>query len=141
MSTATTHIPVQVRLVPETCCGCLVTFGLNVDHYNLRRSDHQPFWCPNCGKQQYYSGPTEAQKERDRRLVVENQLAAERARHDQTRAEKQAVKNQLRSTKGVVTRTKRRVSNGVCPCCNRHFTALQRHMASQHPDYSHEESK
>ena len=26
-------------------------------------------------------------------------------------------------------------SDLVCPCCNRHFTDLQKHMASKHPGY------
>lgn len=25
---------------------------------------------------------------------------------------------------------------GVCPCCNRSFTNVRRHMTSQHPDYT-----
>lgn len=41
------------------------------------------------------------------------------------------------NTKGVVTRTRNRIANGVCPCCDRSFTNLQRHMASKHPDYAH----
>jgi hypothetical protein len=27
------------------------------------------------------------------------------------------------------------VANGVCPCCNRTFQNLARHMAGKHPDY------
>jgi hypothetical protein len=39
------------------------------------------------------------------------------------------------ATKGHLTRTKRRVAHGVCPCCNRTFKQLERHMASQHPEF------
>ena len=37
--------------------------------------------------------------------------------------------------KGQVTRIKKRVANGVCPCCNRTFKDLAAHMSTQHPDY------
>lgn len=33
---------------------------------------------------------------------------------------------------------KNRVANGVCPCCNRHFENLERHMKGQHPDFQPE---
>jgi hypothetical protein len=26
----------------------------------------------------------------------------------------------------------KRVNAGICPCCNRHFTDLERHMKSKH---------
>lgn len=37
--------------------------------------------------------------------------------------------------KGAHQRTKNRVAKGVCPCCNRSFTNLAKHMAGQHPDF------
>lgn len=37
--------------------------------------------------------------------------------------------------RGQLTKLKRRVSNGVCPCCNRSFADLHRHMTEKHPDY------
>jgi hypothetical protein len=42
------------------------------------------------------------------------------------------------ATKGHVTRKKRqleRVASGVCPCCNRSFVNLRRHMKTQHPEF------
>lgn len=29
---------------------------------------------------------------------------------------------------------KKRVQGGACPCCNRHFVQLERHMATKHPE-------
>lgn len=40
------------------------------------------------------------------------------------------------ATKGHLTRTKRRVAAGVCPCCKRSFKDLARHMEGQHPGYA-----
>ncbi|HYC31767.1 MAG TPA: hypothetical protein VEB59_05720, partial [Gemmatimonadales bacterium] len=45
----------------------------------------------------------------------------------------------LRSTKGVVTKIKRRVAGGVCPCCNRTFSDLARHMSGKHPGWGNGE--
>ena len=39
------------------------------------------------------------------------------------------------ATRGHLTRQKRRTAAGVCPCCNRTFQQLARHMKGQHPDY------
>lgn len=33
------------------------------------------------------------------------------------------------------TRIKNRVKNGVCPCCNRTFENLARHMQAKHSDF------
>lgn len=53
-----------------------------------------------------------------------------------TRADRDQVKASNRALKGVVTRTKKRVGNGVCPCCNRTFQQLARHMEAKHPEYA-----
>lgn len=34
-----------------------------------------------------------------------------------------------------LTKTRKRIANGVCPCCHRTFQNLARHMAGQHPAY------
>jgi hypothetical protein len=120
-----------------TCCaeGCGLSFAVPNHWVKKRREDHTWWKCPN-GHSQHFSGETEEEKlrrERDRlaQRIAEkdDQLAASRDREEhRTR--------QLRATRGVVTRTKRRVGNGVCPCCNRSFVELQRHMHSKHPDYA-----
>ena len=39
------------------------------------------------------------------------------------------------ATKGHMTRLKKRVVAGVCPCCNKTFQDLAKHMKGQHPEY------
>ena len=59
----------------------------------------------------------------ERRLVMEkNRLKAEERSHSATR--------------GHVTRQKKRAAAGVCPCCNRTFKQLARHMERKHPNYT-----
>lgn len=119
---------------------CKVPFAMNLSQYRRARDTHSTWYCPNCGKPRRFSG--ESDLERAKRLAqdAEARLAAERARHDQTRAARDAANRRLIATKGVVTRTKNRISKGVCPCCNRHFANLHRHMSNQHPDYATAES-
>lgn len=56
-------------------------------------------------------------------------------------SERNAAQRALRATKGRLTKTKKRIANGVCPCCNRHFVNLERHMTGKHPDYTKEQSE
>lgn len=126
------------RLTSEECCGCGIVFAMPGDFMEQCRGNPGPqgkkFYCPN-GHAQWYTGKTEAQKLREQLATVEQRAASRLAQLDQERASHQSTRNQLRSTKGVVTRTKRRVAHGVCPCCNRTFADVARHMVSKHPDY------
>lgn len=72
---------------------------------------------------------TEAEKLR-KQLENEREYSARVvAARDQTEAS-------LRATRGVVTKLKKRASAGVCPCCNRTFQNVARHMATKHPDFA-----
>lgn len=128
--TNTTTLTWEIVLVQETCINCGVAFGLPLDLQNQRRKDHLHFYCPN-GHPQYFPTDNEVEK-------LKKQLASqkEEIKYYQQRAEN--VENSLRATKGQVTKLKKRIANGVCPCCSRHFTNLQRHMKTKHPDYSTE---
>ena len=59
-----------------------------------------------------------------------------RSERDRQEAKARAEKRRAAAFKGIVTRTKRRVGNGVCPCCKRTFQNLARHMHGQHPEYA-----
>lgn len=122
-------------LVVEQCCSCHVHFGMTQELHNRRRQDHQNFTCPN-GHGQHYTAQTEAER-------LAKELEASRKQRDYWFAEKKRVESEKRSTiralnatKGWLHRTKRRIANGVCPCCNRSFKNLHRHMTTQHKDYT-----
>lgn len=70
----------------------------------------------------------------------EKKLEAERRRHEATRDLLRAEENSHRATRGHLTRTRRRVQAGTCPCCKRTFKQLSRHMKTQHPDFKPEET-
>jgi hypothetical protein len=53
-----------------------------------------------------------------------------------TREERDAAERRASAARGQVTKLKNRAAKGVCPCCSRHFTNLERHMTTKHPDFS-----
>lgn len=118
-----------VTLVTEECYACGVLFAFPMTLREKLMEDHaRNFYCPN-GHQQHYLGKTDAEKQRERAERLQRQLANRdedlRSAHASNRA-----------MRGQVTKLKKRVANGVCPCCNRSFANLQRHMSGQHPDYT-----
>lgn len=113
------------------CYNCGITFGMPEQYDRLRRSDHGWWYCPN-GHQQHYNGKNEAEKLREQLQIAEKRLANAR---DDVRAERMShdgTKNSLRSTRGELTKTRKRAEKGVCIHCNRHFVDVARHMTSQH---------
>jgi C4-dicarboxylate-specific signal transduction histidine kinase len=122
------------------CCNtCGVSYAVTDAYEQRRRNDHNTFYCPN-GHSQYYPQKNEAEKQRERADRLARQVEAREA---DIRLEQRRLENERRAhsaTKGQLTKTKKRVANGVCPCCNRSFADLGRHMAGQHPDYAASQS-
>jgi hypothetical protein len=116
----------RIRIIG--CAACSIDFGIGEHFEKARREDHGTFYCPN-GHSNYYP-----QANREERL--ERELDAARALAKRESARRQATEYQRRAAKGQLTKAKRRIANGACPCCNRTFQDLARHMAGQHPDYA-----
>ena len=126
-------ITLQTAFYIQSCCTCGIAFGLP-DTYDTRlRDTHDLFYCPN-GHPQSYRAKSAADIERDKRILSEQRL--EQAKAARLEAELDAAKARASAKRETAKRKKveRRVQCGVCPKCNRSFRALQRHMASQHPE-------
>lgn len=94
------------------------------------------WYCPN-GHSVIYKGASEEDKLRER-LERERQRAARlAAERDQIKASERAQRAAATRARNQRDKERKRVGNGVCPCCNRTFTNLQRHMASKHPNHAH----
>lgn len=131
------------KLTTIDCGSCGGTYAISESFRQEKHNVGGSWTCPYCRCGWGYSGNSENERlkrevERQKREVqsAENRVANERARHDQTRAELRETEARRRAEKGAKTRIKNRVANGVCPCCNRSFADLHRHMASQHPDFA-----
>ena len=121
----------QVQFVAVSMDGCGHVTALPRAVYDQRREDHQGFWCSTCGRENYFP------RQSDLELALEAQARAEeQAKSAERRA--QYAENSLRVTRGHLTRIKRRIAAGVCPCCKRSFRDLARHMTGQRPGYAGE---
>ena len=126
-------ILMEVTLIAETCCTCGIPFGMPDYHQKKLKQKGGDFYCPN-GHGQHYTNPEIPELKKRLKAAEEGKqlykqwYQAEQSDHDYTR-------RRLSATKGVLTKTKKRIANGVCPCCNRHFVNLQRHMETKHPEY------
>lgn len=124
-----------VEIVAVNCGAyrCGIWFGLERHFYNARRKDGQKFYCPN-GHFVNWSD-SENDKLRAEKLRLESSLDYYRGRAQ--RAEKEVVTHKQRASrfKNDRDRIKNRIANGVCPCCNRHFVNVERHMKTRHPDF------
>jgi hypothetical protein len=117
------------------CFKCHATFCITKDAKRELKETHEIFWCPYCGKSQYFPHKSENEELKEVLERYRKKLVGERARHDQTKADRDYEKRRRASMQGVVTRTKKRIGKGICPCCNRYFKNLHRHMTNQHPEY------
>ena len=109
------------------CCRCGVCFAIPQKLENERRKDHQEFYCPN-GHRQHFSQESEA--ERYKRLWESEQRQTAEWREAKVGAERARDRAQKE-----IKRLKKRSAAGVCPCCNRTFSQLARHMASKHNEF------
>jgi len=120
------------ELVVEQCPTCAVIYAiplvLKTKALERRGPQGKQIHCPN-GHTWHYTGKTEAEKLREQ---LEEQQRRTMAARDLLEAEERSHA----ATRGHLTRTKKRVAAGVCPHpdCHRHFTNLERHVASKHPE-------
>lgn len=136
MTTFTQVITETFKVV--RCYMCSVPFGITNDIYRRVVTDAKgSVYCPACGKETCWleSEDQKKIKELQRKLEWEASNAARQ------RALRDSAEASLAATKGVVTRLKRRVSAGTCPCCKRTFKQLARHMKQKHPDFPSTEGK
>lgn len=114
--------------------GCGHVVWLDANHVAEIQKSKASFYCSRCGNGNYFPGETE--EERLKKLLDIERKRTQWAERKATNAE-----NKRRAEKAAKTRIKNRVAKGVCPCCNRTFENLQRHMTTKHPDYGAEEQK
>ena len=129
-----------------TCAQCKEQFGLRPETEAFLRKSHTGFKCPFGHPLVFNEGESEEIKLRRERDRLKQQLAEKddriaqerRWRHDEEER-RQAAERRASAARGQVTRLKNRAAAGVCPCCNRSFENLRRHMASKHKGFVLEE--
>lgn len=115
----------EVVLETEECCKFGMMFAMPAAVRQRRLEDGGSFWCPN-GHEQHFS---KSEVQRLREKLDEQTRAATRQAYRALAAEVAE-----RRAKAELKRVNRRVSAGVCPCCNRTFQNLARHMKTKHSE-------
>lgn len=121
----TTAMVFNVQYVLVTCGadGCDQAFGMSRDFYDETRAKGIGWTCPR-GHNRIWLEKTTEQKLTDaqaRETALKDQLAAAVREADRVRQD--------------LLRDRQRFANGVCPCCNRSFENVRRHISTKHPDY------
>lgn len=114
-------------LETETCYKCGVIFAMPATMLRIFKDDGGSFYCPNGHAQHYTKSEVQRLREKlDEQTRTATQMAA--------RAHAAEAAEQKMSTK--LNSMKKRASAGLCPCCNRTFKQLARHMKTKHLDYA-----
>lgn len=134
-----TAVRYSTELETQSCWSCGIPFAMPVNFTRMRRDDKRTFYCPNGHGAVF----RETETERLRNQLVREQHALEQTQSalEDARRQVEQQKRFTRAARGQVTKIKNRVKNGVCPCCNRTFVNLQRHMNTKHPEWTPEQEE
>lgn len=135
MSRTTFVTSVELTTINCGCCGG--TYAINETYREKAYKASSSWTCPYCKVGWGYAaknGETEQLKKKLADLEKQNKSITERAEYlqkegDHFRKSRDAIKGQL-------TQVKKRIHAGVCPCCNRSFLNLVRHMQIKHAEVS-----
>lgn len=129
-----------ITLEAMECIHCGAPYGISKEVCNQARKHGGYHYCPHCRGNQGWRGEDEDARRAAEIANLKAQIsrADERARRAQQDAEH--FEKSRNAYKGQVTKIKARAGRGMCPCCNRFFENLHRHMATKHPDFAHADS-
>lgn len=121
------------------CCRCKTDIYLPDSLYEVAlKSPDVWFWCAYGHKQHFTEGESEETKLRRERDRLAQQVAEKDDAIRFQRELREAAERSAAAARGQVTKLKKRAGAGVCPCCNRTFLALQKHMSQKHPTFTAE---
>jgi len=122
---------ISKKLILEecVCIRCGVDFAIPEDMIKSFRRSGGFYHCPNGHPQGWEKGA-----EHTRIKELERELEQERERKRLALARENEAKAQLTKAEAKIEKQKKRTRAGVCPCCDRTFSQLARHMATKHPE-------
>lgn len=116
-----------------TTCWCGIHLAMPDNLLHNAREHGTDVYCPLGHK--FGWNETLADRLQKKLDAKEAALARTRERADAEHDLRQDTERRLSAQKAATTKAKRRHAAAVCPCCNRSFVQLRRHMAAKHPDY------
>jgi ssDNA-binding Zn-finger/Zn-ribbon topoisomerase 1 len=112
-----------VTLERLQCGSCGGVFAMTQHFLETKRMESGGYHCPYCGEVRGW-WKSEADKIREQLEEKSKLLTAAKCDLLREQHEKAELERKLSRTK-----------NGVCPCCNRTFQNLGRHMKTKHKDF------
>ena len=128
------------NLEHHICPTCGIEYAAPAEFFRSKNENNDPdnnsWHCPNGHIVVFTESLADKLRRENQRLaqriaMKDDQVAA--ARDDADAADRRAA-----AFKGQVTKIKKRAAAGVCPCCNRQFQNLHRHMETKHPSFIEE---
>ena len=121
------------------CCTCKCEVWIPDDLYTAaKHSARINFYCSYGHSMVFAQGESDLDKMRRERDRLAQQIAYKDDRIKALREDAEAASRSAAAARGQVTKIKNRVGHGVCPCCNRTFQNLHRHMTTEHPTFTAE---
>ena len=123
------RVPLMAEFMFKVCPVCGIEYAAPQTFFagrdDGRSGENKNWFCPN-GHSLVFSDSeiNRLRRERDR---LQQQIAA---KDDEIAAERRRRVSAEKKTK----RVQKRAHAGVCPCCNRTFQDVVRHMQTKHPD-------
>lgn len=124
-------------LVRHTCGKCGVDWAQPERFTEERRKDGKRFYCPNGHPREFRESDVDRLK-RELAAAKGNERWYQQ-QSERLRVERDHLERSRAATRGHLTRTKKRIADGLCPCCDRFFDNVKLHMTVEHPDYEHED--
>lgn len=127
-------LEVQVTLTEISCGSCGGTYAINEKYRQTQYEQGGTWTCPYCQRGWGYAGNSENSK-------LKRELAAEKERKERALADANSLRSSLTAQRAQTTRARNqlhRVKHGTCPCCQRSFQNLRKHMATKHPTFQAE---
>lgn len=109
----------------RTTCWCGIPFMLPTRLLEQAVNHKHTIYCPH--------GHALSWKESESERLLRR---AQRAEQENAR-----LQDELRIAAEAEKKLKRRVGAGTCPCCQRTFANMARHMQSKHPEYGNPRRK
>lgn len=127
-------------LTIKNCPMCFIEYGAPQALFDKRHENGGSWYCPNGHSIKFTESTADKLRlERDRLKQEAARLAEQVELQRKWRREadegRKAAERRAAGARGQVTRLRNRAAAGLCPCCNRSFVNLQRHMSTKHAGF------
>jgi len=119
------NIETAIALETEECCACGVMFAIPASLRQKLQREGGTFYCPN-GHGQHYTEPEIE--------VLKRKLKEAQNRGNTLEYQLNGALGDLAEKNKELRRAQRRANAGLCPYCRRHFTNVERHIHTRHPE-------